>query len=122
MTSFETAKLAVKALDSKKALDIKVIKISDISALADYFVIATGTSSTHVKALADEVEDYLDRNDISVSHTEGYRSNSWILLDYVDVIVHVFSDEAREYYDLERLWQDGEEVDMTEMQKGEEKA
>lgn len=122
MTSFETAKLAVKALDSKKALDIKVIKISDISALADYFVIATGTSSTHVKALADEVEDYLDRNDISVSHTEGYRSNSWILLDYVDVIVHVFSDEAREYYDLERLWQDGEEVDMTEMQKGEEQA
>ena len=104
MTSLETAKMAVKALDSKKALDIKVIKIQDISAIADYFVIATGTSSTHVKALADEVEAQLDEAGISVSHVEGYRSNSWILLDYVDVVVHVFSDEAREYYDLERLW------------------
>lgn len=112
MTSLETAKMAVKALDSKKALDIKVIKIKDISAIADYFVIATGTSSTHVKALADEVEVQLDEAGISVSHVEGYRSNSWILLDYVDVVVHVFSDEAREYYDLERLWQDGEIIDI----------
>lgn len=112
MTSLETAKMAVKALDSKKALDIKVIKIQDISAIADYFVIATGTSSTHVKALADEVEVQLDESGISVSHVEGYRSNSWILLDYVDVVVHVFSDEAREYYDLERLWQDGEIIDI----------
>lgn len=112
MTSLETAKMAVKALDSKKALDIKVIKIQDISAIADYFVIATGTSSTHVKALADEVEAQLDEAGISVSHVEGYRSNSWILLDYVDVVVHVFSDDAREYYDLERLWQDGEIIDI----------
>ena len=112
MTSLETAKMAVKALDSKKALDIKVIKIQDISAIADYFVIATGTSSTHVKALADEAEAQLDEAGISVSHVEGYRSNSWILLDYVDVVVHVFSDEAREYYDLERLWQDGEIIDI----------
>ena len=112
MTSLETAKMAVKALDSKKALDIKVIKIQDISAIADYFVIATGTSSTHVKALADEVEAQLDEAGISVSHVEGYRSNSWILLDYVDVVVHVLSDEAREYYDLERLWQDGEIIDI----------
>lgn len=112
MTSLETAKMAVKSLDSKKALDIKVIKIQDISAIADYFVIATGTSSTHVKALADEVEAQLDEAGISVSHVEGYRSNSWILLDYVDVVVHVFSDEAREYYDLERLWQDGEIIDI----------
>ena len=112
MTSLETAKMAVKALDSKKALDIKVIQIQDISAIADYFVIATGTSSTHVKALADEVEAQLDEAGISVSHVEGYRSNSWILLDYVDVVVHVFSDEAREYYDLERLWQDGEIIDI----------
>ena len=112
MTSLETAKMAVKALDSKKALDIKVIKIQDISAIADYFVIATGTSSTHVKALADEVEAQLDEAGISVSHVEGYRWNSWILLDYVDVVVHVFSDEAREYYDLERLWQDGEIIDI----------
>ncbi len=116
MNSLETARLAVRALYSKKGLNVKVIEIADISAIADYFVIATGTSSTHVKALADEVEDYLNRNGISVSHTEGYRSNSWILLDYVDVVVHVFSDEAREYYDLERLWQDGKIIDMPDIE------
>ena len=80
---------------------------------ATYMVIATGTSSTHVKALADEVEYKLDQAGISVSHIEGYRSNSWILLDYIDVIVNVFDDEARDFYDLERLWQDGESVDLT---------
>lgn len=78
-------------------------------------VIATGTSSTHVKAIADEVEYQLDEAGISVSHIEGYRSNSWILLDYVDVIVHIFSDEAREFYDLERLWQDGKEIDISDI-------
>ena len=91
MTSLETAKLAVKALDSKKGLDIKVIKIRDISSIADYFVIATGTSNTHVKALADEVEFKLDEAGISVSSIEGQRNDTWILLDYIDVIVHVFS-------------------------------
>ena len=113
MSSLETAKLAVRALDSKKGLEIKLVKIQDISSIADYFVIATGTSNTHVKALADEVQFKLDQEGISVSHVEGYRSDSWILLDYVDVIVHVFSEEAREYYDLERLWQDGEQIDIS---------
>lgn len=113
MTSYEQALLTAKALDSKKGIDIQVIEISDISVLADYMVIATGTSSTHVKALADEVEYQLDNAGISVSHIEGYRSNSWILLDYVDVIVNVFSDEAREFYDLERLWQDGKPIDLS---------
>lgn len=78
-------------------------------------VIATGNNSTHVKALSDEVEEKLSEAGVSVSHIEGYRSNSWILLDYVDVIVHVFSDEARQYYDLERLWQDGETIDLPEL-------
>ena len=110
--SREMAKIACHALSDKKAEDVQVIDISEISVIADYFVIATGTSSTHVKALADEVEAQLDEAGISVSHVEGYRSNSWILLDYVDVVVHVFSDEAREYYDLERLWQDGEIIDI----------
>lgn len=113
MTSYEQAVLTAKVLSGKKGLKIKVIEIKDVSSLADYMVIATGTSSTHVKALADEVEYKLDEAGISVSHIEGYRSNSWILLDYVDVIVHVFSDEAREFYDLERLWQDGNEVDIS---------
>lgn len=116
MDTLETAKLAVKALTSKKGIQIKLIKISDISSIADYFVIATGSSNTHVKALADEVEYRLDEAGISVSHIEGYRSDSWILLDYIDIIVHVFSDEAREYYDLERLWQDGEEIDVSEIE------
>lgn len=115
MNSYEQAVLTAKVLSNKKALDVKVLKIADVSILADYMVIATGTSSTHVKALADEVEFKLDKEGISVSHVEGYRSNSWILLDYVDVIVHVFSDEAREFYDLERLWQDGTPVDLSDI-------
>ena len=113
MNSYDQAVMAAKAISGKIGLDIQVIEISDISVLADYMVIATGTSSTHVKALADEVEYKLDEAGISVSHIEGYRSNSWILLDYVDVIVNVFSDEAREFYDLDRLWQDGKPVDLT---------
>ena len=113
MNSYDQAVMAAKAISGKKGLDIQVIEIGDISVLADYMVIATGTSSTHVKALADEVEYKLDEAGISGSHIEGYRSNSWILLDYVDVIVNVFSDEAREFYDLDRLWQDGRPVDLT---------
>ncbi len=113
MNSYEQAIMAAKAISSKKGLDIQVINISEISVIADYMVIATGTSSTHVKALANEVEYQLDKNGISVSHIEGYRSDTWILLDYVDVLVHVFSDEARDFYDLDRLWQDGNPVDLT---------
>ena len=115
MNSYEQSILTAKAISSKKGLNIKLIEIGDISQLADYIVIATGTSSTHVKAIADEVEYQLDEAGISVSHIEGYRSNSWILLDYVDVIVHIFSDEAREFYDLERLWQDGKEIDISDI-------
>ena len=115
MNSYEQSILTAKAISSKKGINIKLIEIGDISSLADYMVIATGTSSTHVKAIADEVEYQLDEAGISVSHIEGYRSNSWILLDYVDVIVHIFSDEAREFYDLERLWQDGKEIDISDI-------
>lgn len=115
MNSYEQSILTAKAISSKKGLNIKLIEIGDISSLADYMVIATGTSSIHVKAIADEVEYQLDEAGISVSHIEGYRSNSWILLDYVDVIVHIFSDEAREFYDLERLWQDGKEIDISDI-------
>lgn len=112
MTSLELATEAVKVLDDKKALSLKMIGIQDISILADYFVLATGTSSTHVKALADEVEFKLKQLGVSTTHTEGYRSNSWVILDYGNVIVHVFTAEAREFYDLDRLWQDGESVSV----------
>ncbi|MBQ9673785.1 MAG: ribosome silencing factor [Ruminococcus sp.] len=110
----EQARLIAKALSSKKALDVQVIKISDVSVLADYMVIATGTSSTHVKSLADEVEYQLDEAGYSVSHIEGYRGNGWILMDYIDIIVHIFDDESRQYYNLERLWQDGEVVEFND--------
>ncbi|MGN0457176.1 MAG: ribosome silencing factor [Acutalibacteraceae bacterium] len=117
LTSLETAKIAVKALDGKKGQDIKLIKIDAVSTLADYMVIAAGTNSTQIKAMAEEVEYKLDEAGVSVSHIEGHRNDSWILLDYVDVIVHVFSEEAREFYDLERLWQDGTEVDISDILK-----
>lgn len=111
MTSIELAKEAAKTLDSKKALDLKIVGIRDISVLTDYFVLATGTSNTHVKALADEVEFQLKKIGVNAEHIEGYRSNSWVLLDYGNVIIHVFTDESRKFYDLDHLWQDGEMVD-----------
>ncbi|MBE6735087.1 MAG: ribosome silencing factor [Ruminococcaceae bacterium] len=113
MTSFEQAIESAKILSDKKARNLSVIKISDVSSLGDYMVIATGNNSTHVKALADELEFQLKGMGITVHHIEGHRSQSWILMDYTDVLVHVFSDEAREYYSLDRLWQDGEVVDLS---------
>ena len=115
MTPLETAKQAVKILDSKKAKELKIIGIKDLSVLADYFVLATGTSSTHVKALADEVEFQLREQGVEPRHTEGYRSNSWILVDYGSVLVHVFTEESRRFYDLDRLWQDGEILDISQI-------
>ncbi len=115
MTAYEQAIEIAKILSNKIGQDIKVIEIGDVTVLADYMVLATGRSSTQVKALADEVEFRMGEKGIKVSHIEGHRSNSWILLDYSDVIVHVFNEEARNFYDLERLWQDGREVDLTDI-------
>lgn len=117
MTPLELAAQAAKILDDKKALDLKVIGIKDISVLADYFVLATGTSSTHVKSLSDEVEFKLKQLGIDPNHTEGYRSNTWIILDYGSVIVHIFTAESRHFYDLDRLWQDGEPVEIPDVNK-----
>lgn len=117
MTSLELAENAVQALDGKKAEEISLIKVQDVSSLADYFVLATGSSSTHVKALADEVEFQLKQKGTSPNHTEGYRSNSWILIDYGSVVVHVFTPESRSYYDLDKLWRDGETVDISGLLK-----
>lgn len=115
MTSLELAKEIAGILDHKKAADVRVIGIRDISILADYFVIATGTSSTHVKSLADEVEYELKQKELLPDHLEGHNSNSWILMDYGSVIVHVFQKEMRDFYDLERLWVDGEQVDISDV-------
>ena len=112
MNSLEIAKETAKILDSKKGSAVKVVYIKDVSILSDYLVIATGTSSTHVKSLAEEVEVQLKDLGVTPTHVEGHRSNSWILIDYGNVIVHVFSEETRKFYDLERLWKDGKEIEL----------
>ena len=115
MASLELAKEIAGILDHKKAANVRVIGIRDISILADYFVITTGTSSTHVKSLADEVEYELKQKELLPDHLEGHNSNSWILMDYGSVIVHIFQKEMRDFYDLERLWVDGEQVDISDV-------
>ena len=114
MENIEIVAKAVKALDDKKAEEIKVIKISELTVMSDYFIIANGTSNTHVRALAEEVEAELSDAGVEPRNIEG-RSTGWILLDYSDVVVHVFTPRDREYYNLERLWQDGEEVDISSL-------
>ena len=104
----------IKALDSKRAEDIRLIGIKDLTIVADYFVIANGTSSTQTKALADEVEFQLKQKGIEPTRTEGYQGANWIVLDYGDIVVHVFYKETRDFYNLERLWQDGEQIDISE--------
>lgn len=111
MTTNEILKLVVNALDSKKAIDIYAVEVGDLTILTEYFIIANGTSSTHVKALADEVEDKLSKSGVEPNNIEG-RASGWILLDYGSVVVHVFTKEARDYYNLERLWSDGKIIDI----------
>ncbi|MBR7070825.1 MAG: ribosome silencing factor [Clostridia bacterium] len=110
MESEKILALAANALNDKKAVDIKAIKIGDLTVLSEYFLIASGTSSTHVHALADEVEDKLKEADVIPHHIEG-RSTGWYVLDYGTVIVHIFSRDQREFYGLEKMWADGEEID-----------
>ena len=102
----------VKALDSKRAEDIRVIEIGDLTIVADYFVIANGTSSTQTKALAEEVEFKMSQLGIEPNRTEGYQGATWVVLDYGDIIVHVFYKETRDHYNLERQWSDGKDIDV----------
>ncbi len=103
-----------KILDKKKAHDVRVLKVESLTVLTDYFVIASGTSTTQVAALADEVEYELSQKGLEPYSTEGYDSKNWVLLDYSNVIVHVFVPNTRTYYDLEHLWADGEPIDISE--------
>lgn len=112
MTQDEMLRTIIKTLDNKKAESIKAIKITDLTILADYFVIANGTSTTHTKTLAEEVEYQLSQNGVEPNRTEGYNGSSWVILDYGDIVVHVFYKETRNYYQLERLWADGEKIDI----------
>lgn len=111
--------VAVKALDSKKGKDIRVLYTADQTTLADYFVICNGTSNTQVKALADAVEDAMTKAGEEPHHVEGHRGGQWTLMDYSSVVVHIFTDEAREFYALERLWSDAAPVDVSEYLSGE---
>ena len=109
----EIAYSVTKALDEKKGMNIKLLKIDRVSSLADYFLICTGTSNTHVKTLCDYAEyTMVDQLGETMMGREGHRGNSWELLDFGSVVVHVFTDEARKFYDLERLWADAEVVDL----------
>ena len=109
----EIALAVTKALDEKKGMDIKLLKIDRVSSLADYFLICTGTSNTHVKTLCDYAEFVLEEMGETMLGREGHRGNAWELLDYGAIVVHVFTQEAREFYGLERLWADAETVDLT---------
>ena len=114
-TPKEVAALAAKALDSKKGVDIRLLGITDISTLADYFLICTATSNTHVRALCDAVEEAMDAAGEELHSREGHRSGTWVLLDYGCVVVHVFTEDTRQFYDLERLWQDAVKVELSEV-------
>lgn len=108
---FEIVETAVKAIDSKRGSDIEVIKVSDITVLTDYFVIATASSNTQLKAIADEVEFRLSQQGIEPHHIEGEKSD-WICLDYVGAVIHILYKDKRDFYQIERLWEDGEKVDI----------
>lgn len=114
MNSKELAKIAYHALDDKKGIDISVIDISEVSILADYFIIAGGNNENQVKALADNVEEEFAKQSLYPKHIEGYDNANWILLDYSDVIVHVFNQDDRFFYDLERIWRDGKQINIFE--------
>ena len=115
LSAKEVAYEVTKALDEKKGMDIKLLRIDEVSSLADYFLICTGTSNTHVKTLCDYAEYTMENLGEKLLGREGHRGNSWELLDYGSVVVHVFTEEAREFYALERLWADGEQVDISSL-------
>ena len=116
MESKELAMQIAKLLDSKKATRVKVLKVRDLTVLADYFVIATGTSNTQINALSGSVEKAMEEQaGEKPLRREGYRDGTWVLLDYGCVVVHVFSAEAREFYSLERLWHDGKPLDLSDV-------
>lgn len=108
--SAEMARLAIAALEDKKAEDIKVIDISEVSVIADYFIIAGGTNRSQIQALSDNVDEKLTKAGFPVKQIEGYDTANWILMDFQDVIVHIFDKENRLLYDLERIWRDGRQI------------
>ncbi len=115
LTAKEVALQVTKALDEKKGMNIKLLRINEVSSLADYFLICTGTSNTHVKTLCDYAEYTLEQLGEPLLGREGHRGNTWELLDYGSIVVHVFTEEARQFYNLERIWADAENVDLKDI-------
>ncbi len=111
MNTRETALMAVNALEDKKAEDVRIIDISEISTIADYFIIADGSNKSQIQAMADNVSEVLGRAGVTLRQMEGYQNANWILLDFQDVIIHIFDRENRLFYDLERIWRDGVPTD-----------
>ena len=114
-TSNAMAKLAITALEDKKAEDIRVIDISEVSVLADYFIIASGTNRSQIQALADNVQESLGRAGYELKQVEGYNTANWILMDFNDIIIHIFDNENRRFYNLERIWRDGKDIDISQL-------
>lgn len=114
--SKEMAKIAATALEEKKAKDLKLLDISDVSVIADYFIIASGTNRNQVQAMADEVEEKMGKAGFTPKQVEGYQTANWILMDYQDIIIHIFDEENRLFYDLERIWRDGNLVEKVDLE------
>lgn len=110
------ARIAVQALEDKKAEDLTILNISGVSVIADYFIIASGNNRNQVQAMADNAEEALGRAGYEPKQIEGYQSANWILMDYKDIILHIFSEEDRSFYDLERIWRDGKQISKEELE------
>ncbi len=115
MEAKEMVKIAYHALSEKKGEEIKIIEIGELTVIADYFLIANGTNPSQIQAMVDNVEEMLGKEDIHPKRIEGGRNSSWILMDYGDIIVHIFDREDRLFYDLERIWRDGRDVSIEEL-------
>lgn len=115
LSSKEIAKMVCDALEDKKASDLKIINIEEVSVLADYFIIASGTNRNQVQAMADNVEEVLSKEGIEPKQIEGYQTANWVLMDYKDIVIHIFDEENRLFYDIERIWRDGKSLTVEEL-------
>lgn len=112
LDNFEIVKQMYDVLDDRKAKDIKVIDISEVSIMTDYFVIASGGNINHVHALSEHLEDKMRECGVHYDHMEGFKDGTWILMDYGDIVVHIFDEASRDFYDIERVWRDGKTVNF----------
>lgn len=115
MNSKEMARMACEAIEDKKAQDVKIINIEHVSTLADYFIIASGSNRSQVQAMSDNVNEVLGRAGVEPKQVEGYQNANWILMDYGDMVIHIFDEENRLFYDLERIWRDGSLIEREEL-------